>query len=69
MYYTKEETPLLAKNAPLENATKNLGSPLPLIWTKSKRTAVFSQETFPPAFEPESFTNGLPSYYAGWQGT
>ena len=27
--------------------TKNLGSPPPIIWTKSKRTATFFHETFP----------------------
>ena len=29
MYYIKEETPLLTKNAPLESETKNLGRALP----------------------------------------
>ena len=35
------------QNAPLENVTKKLGRALPLIWTKSKRKHLFSQENVP----------------------
>ena len=39
-------------NAPLENVTKKLGRALPLIWTKSKRTAVFFSGERPLALLP-----------------
>ena len=36
---------LLAKKYTCKKVPKNLGRPSPLIWTKTKRTAVFSEET------------------------
>ena len=44
----EEIDPFIEKNAPLENVQKNGQGPPPcLIWTKSKRKHLFSQENVP----------------------
>ena len=47
--FWKKKAPLLTKNAPLENVTKNLGRalPPPIHLEKIHKTAFFSQETAP----------------------
>ena len=46
--FWRKQTPFIAQKCTSKKVPKNLGSALlPLIWTKSKRSAVFPQDTFP----------------------
>ena len=47
MYYTKEETPLLAKNAPLENVAKKFGQPPPPHLDKIQKDSNFFSWNLP----------------------
>ena len=47
--FWRKYTPFIDQKCTYEKVTKKLGRalPLPLIWTKSKRRAIFFRETFP----------------------
>ena len=46
--FWRKETPFIDQKCTYEKVTNNLGRALlPLIWTKSKRTATFFRETIP----------------------